>query len=112
MTVPAKKLSQLRLLSGDALYNSLMENIEPELTLSHIHTLQEKYKDESVHDRTLRAERYKKAFKRYDEEYALHQQAWIAAFTSYKHEALQSLEADDRERESGVMNKLEEELNI
>lgn len=102
--------TQVQLLSGDALYNTLMAKIEPDLTLDVIHTLDEKYANETDDERKKRAQRYEQAFEEYDRQYAEYQKQWNTTFSAYKREALRSVESGDRAQEASVLADLEEQM--
>lgn len=50
---------------GREFFNVLMAQIEPDLTLDHVHTLAEKYDHETPEEHVARLERYKNAFAQY-----------------------------------------------
>ena len=96
--------------AGDALYDSIMAEIEPELTTAQINTLVEKYKGETPEEAKARAERYNKAFEEYEKRFAQTQQGWDASFKQYKHEALASAEKEDRTEDEKNLTQLEASL--
>ncbi|MDD4628935.1 MAG: hypothetical protein PHE68_06160, partial [Candidatus Peribacteraceae bacterium] len=57
---------------ADELYNSLMREIEPELTTDQIPLLMEKYKDETQEQREARMARYNAAFEAYEKALETH----------------------------------------
>ena len=56
----------IRIPTGDELYNTLMVDIDPELTTDALPSLEEKYKHETPEESRARATRYEKAFAEYD----------------------------------------------
>lgn len=48
-------------------YNTLMEEIEPELTTYNFPTIEKRYEDESIDDQAERLKRYELAFQLFDE---------------------------------------------
>lgn len=52
---------------GKEFFNLLMQQIEPDLTLDHVHSLAEKYAEETDAEHKLRMERYRKALDTYRE---------------------------------------------
>ena len=61
-----QKPSATQSASGDALYDSIMARLEPDLTSENIDTLDEKYAGESETEYELRMERYEAAFEECD----------------------------------------------
>jgi len=60
--------------SGQEVYDSIMREIEPDLTFDAVMKLETKYANESAADKKARMERYKKAFVTYQERYKAFQQ--------------------------------------
>lgn len=52
---------------GKEFFNHLMGQIEPDLTLDHVHELKEKYAEETPEEHIARMERYKTALNTYRE---------------------------------------------
>ena len=94
--------------NGEELYDYLMQQIEPELTSSQVHTLREKYKDESAQEKKQRSKRYKAAFATYDEVYKKYMEDLHDQVVAYKRNTMKSLEGKDREREEESMEQLED----
>lgn len=79
-------------ISGDALYDSIMGKIEPELLTANLPKITELTQNETVEQRTLRAERYSRAFAAYDAALKAHVQSWDKAFHAYVTQTMKILE--------------------
>lgn len=93
--------------SGEEIYDSIMAEIEPELTTPQLPLLKEKYKDETAEQAKARAERYQKAFKLYD---SIYQNFVIEVDTKareYRRSALQSAEREESAKEAASLSGLE-----
>lgn len=77
-----------------ALYNFIMEQIEPELTTEGTKTLDEKYKSETPEERQVRAARYEKAFKLYDQRFAEYNAYWNKQMKDHQTAVMKNLEID------------------
>jgi hypothetical protein len=62
---------------GDALYDEIMDTIEPELTTDQLPLLAEKYKEETSDEATARAERYARAFSQFEKKFREKESTWI-----------------------------------
>jgi hypothetical protein len=93
--------------AGQALYDSIMRGIDPELCSDAIPHLAEKYKDESKEDRAKRAERYNKAFAVFDAAAADQIRSLKNTKSANKKQALKSAEAKSRTEESAHLQKIE-----
>ncbi|OIO54360.1 hypothetical protein AUJ46_03420 [Candidatus Peregrinibacteria bacterium CG1_02_54_53] len=93
--IPAKR-------TGAEIYNSIMREIEPELTLDQIPLMKEKYKDETPEKKKERGERYAKAMEEYERRYAQYMQKQDAKVRSFKigaiHFAEDKASATDQEK--------------
>lgn len=93
--------------SGEEIYDSIMAQIEPELTTAQLPLLKEKYKSETPEQAKARAERYQKAFKTYD---SIYQEFVIEVDTKaheYRKSALQSAEREESAKEAASLSGLE-----
>jgi len=97
--------------AGQALYDSIMAEIEPELTSAQVSTLAEKYKEETPDEATVRGERYAKAFEEFNKRLAAFQGDMNAEMNVGMREAFASVERDDRTKESNAMDDLESAIN-
>lgn len=90
------------------LYDSIMEQIEPELTRAMLGTLIEKYRHESPEEAAMRTERYAKAFDRCGKAMTKHIDTVNASLHAYGRTATESLEKLSQEDEQGAMATMEE----
>jgi hypothetical protein len=97
--------------SGEAIYDFLMAKIEPDLVSAAIPTLNAKYKNETPDQRKARGERYKTAFERYDTAYRAYMDGMKAGVTQFQHQALRSVESDDRTQEQANLESLESSMS-
>lgn len=88
--------------SGEAIYDSIMQEIEPELMTKVLPTLEEKYKNETPEQKTARAERYTKAFTEYEKRYQAYLLSEESKLRTFKRAAFKGVEErtgeDDRAR--------------
>ena len=63
-------MSDVKLLTGQEIFDSIMGAIEPDLTSENAKKLNEKYAGEGRGEQKTRMLRYQKAFVEYDERYA------------------------------------------
>ncbi|MCA9370925.1 MAG: hypothetical protein KC680_03120 [Candidatus Peregrinibacteria bacterium] len=94
--------------SGQAIYDMIMQEIEPELLTQSIPTLTAKYASETLQQRTERFARYEKAYKEYDKAYEVYMQNVQLQVRVYKKEALQSAEHTSLQKEESLLKKLEQ----
>jgi hypothetical protein len=92
---------------GDALFDRLMGEIEPELTSSVYPTLAEKYKNETPEEKAARDERYTKATAEYEKRLAEYRTDWEASLHTFKNNVTSGLEQGDRKDEQDNMQQLE-----
>jgi len=98
-------------LTGEQLYNQIMEAIEPDLLTTAIVGLDEKYKGETAEQKAARLERYRKAYETYDQKFQENHTAWYAEWAQYKKRALKSAEARNATKESQEMQNLEQSMS-
>ncbi len=110
MTIDPTSQAQVQgppaVLAGDALYDFLMAQIDPELTIAQLATLAEKYKDETPDQAAARAKRYSQAFEKYEEAFARYGAQWQEQFSRYERIALESLEHLDRANDEKAMEEV------
>ncbi|HAI97992.1 TPA: hypothetical protein DCL30_00410 [Candidatus Peribacteria bacterium] len=96
--------------TGTQVYDALMLQIDPELLTANIPSLGEKYRDETPEAKAERLKRYGASYARYDQVFL----EWItslhAAVRSYRHEALQSAEAQNQEKEATGLLQLQSQF--
>lgn len=95
------------LLSGDALYDYLMRQIEPELTTTNKETLPQLYANETSDESKARAERYNKAFEAYAAALETYRLQWTKDLRQYHRVAMTSLEQRNRENTKPSLSDLE-----
>lgn len=96
--------------SGEAIYDGIMQEIEPELTTAMLPTLEAKYKDETPEQKRSRAKRYAKAFEEYERRYAAYKLEQEAQVRSFKIQAIRFAEGKAQDDERGKLNTLESSL--
>lgn len=89
-------------LSPEWLYDTLMGQIEPDLMIANIDTLDEKYAGESEDHRKMRAAAYELAFLLYDDclselDWVLSEDAWV--LKQEMKAFAESIEKEDRQRD-------------
>lgn len=89
------------------IYDLLMADIEPELLLEVIPTLDTKYKGESKDEHEERMERYQDAYAKFDEESAGFMQRVHENAKRTRHDAMQAEENADRAEEQSELNSIE-----
>ncbi len=97
--------------TGEELYDSIMSEIEPELMLSNVATLDAPYATESVSDKKKRYERYGKAFAKYKNTYDLYMKSLSEALGVYKRTITEVASQVNDTKESSVLTALEEQLS-
>lgn len=97
--------------TGDAIYDAMMGEIEPELTSTQINGLEGKYKNETPEEAEARKGRYNKAYAEYEKrlkEYLAQKQSEA---TTRKRRAMASIEREDRQVEDQQMSSLESAIS-
>ena len=94
-------------LTGDEIYNSLMGQIEPELLIAVMPTLEEKYKNEMPEQAKERAARYQKAFDAYDQKFEEYKRNWQEQWGKYKRQAMRGAEEKNRTEETNDLSAVE-----
>lgn len=102
--------SELRIPSGEEVYNGIMGRIDSDLLTTVIPTLEEKYKGESESARAVRLERYKKSYEEYDKQYAVWEQDVRALVARARREALQTAEKKERVAEEQLLQNLDSQM--
>lgn len=99
------------ILSGQAIYDLLMKDIEPELTSDQVKLLKGTHTNETPAQKKKRAERYNKAFAEYDRRFAVYKQQWDRDFNAYKRAAMAHAEESQKGTEETALQNLESSLN-
>lgn len=97
--------------TGDAVYDMIMGQIEPELTSPEINGLVEKYKDETPEQAEVRKNRYNAAYTEYEkklQEYLTQKQGEAAV---RKRKAMASVEKEARQGEHAELSNLESSIS-
>lgn len=94
--------------SGQEIYDSLMQGIEPELVSTNLPLLSETYKDETSEEVAARAERYDRAFAEYDRQLEAYFQHATEEVRIHYRTAKSSLERGDREQEAAELSQIED----
>ena len=92
---------------GDALYDHIMGEIEPDLVSSTYKTLDEKYAEEIPEQKAARQDRYDKAFAEYERRFALYVNEWNGQLRTFQTGVIRALEAEDHGKDDAVMTQLE-----
>lgn len=82
---------------GRELYDSIMGEIEPELTTAGLLALPQTYVNETPDQKRGRAKRYNDAFEEYGRRFQAYNVEWMGQFTTFQRQALKSVEHIDRE---------------
>ncbi|MFH1443972.1 MAG: hypothetical protein ABIG34_01110 [Candidatus Peregrinibacteria bacterium] len=98
--IPAKR-------TGAEIYNSIMSEIESELTLDQIPLMEEKYKDETPKKKKARGERYAKAMEEYEQRYAKYLQEQDAKVRSFKIGTIHFVEEKASESDQQKLKSIE-----
>ncbi|MEN9561259.1 MAG: hypothetical protein RIQ56_532 [Candidatus Parcubacteria bacterium] len=94
-----------RIPTGQELYDTIMGEIEPDLTSSGIKTLAEKYKDEKPGETIMRKQRYELAMERYNQAYSDYIETLHAQVERYRRSSFNEIELKDRARESSILDQ-------
>ena len=84
------------------MYDSIMREIEPELTSAMLPTLDATYANETPEEKDVRSERYNKAFAEYDVRFQKYCEDWDQSLHTYKRTAMASFEKESRETEDAA----------
>lgn len=88
------------------LYDMIMATVEPELCIHALDGLVEKYKNESVEEHAKRMQRYEDAYVQFEETFNGFVQEVATKSHSYKKQALQEKEGNERSSEERVLTSL------
>ncbi len=97
--------------AGGDIYDRLMAQIEPELTMEGLKTLPEKYKNETPEDAHKRGHRYKQAFEKYDRQFQAYVSNLQAAERQIEHGAVAAAEAAVQTDESGELANIQSKIS-
>lgn len=103
-------MSDLRILTGQELYDQIMAGIEPELVSTAIPALKEKYKDETPEQTKARAERYEQAYDRFDEAFDAYLATLDRDLHEYRRQAISSAEGRDKVQDSNLELQLLDQI--
>jgi hypothetical protein len=96
--------------SGQEIYDSIMQKIEPELVSASLPILNEKYKDESPKDKEARKKRYNLAFLKYNKEFKAYMVKLQVQANQYYKDVRLSLEEKSREKETKDLSSIESQI--
>lgn len=99
-----------QLLDGDALYNSIMGQIEPELLSVNLEAIPTLCANETPEQRTARVTRYKAAFEEYDRRFDEHCRMWDEQLHNYKREAIEYIENQAQVNDIAELQVIESSL--
>lgn len=102
--IPARK-------SGAEIYNSIMREIEPELTTDQVPLMKEKYQNETSEQKKTRGERYAKAMEEYERRYAAYLQEQDAKVRLFKIGAIHFVEDKAAENDQQKLLAIESSFN-
>ena len=88
-------------------YDFLMADIEPELLLATIPTLEKKYESESPKEHEKRMQRYTVAYKKFDEAFKKFSVTVGGAVRDIKHDALKRKEQEATKEDQKAIDDLE-----
>lgn len=98
-------------LSPEAVYDLLMNEIEPELVSTNVNGLKEKYRNEKPEQARKRAKRYALAFEEYDRRLDLYINKLNKAMNAYARDAAKSLEAYEQKNNTDNLADLESQIS-
>ena len=110
MPTQTENPQEIKIPSGEEVYNGIMGRIEPELLTTVIPTLEEKYKGEAEAQRAARLERYKKAYEEYDRQYESWTLELKTLVTRARREALESAEKKEKVKEDEVLQSIDSQM--
>lgn len=90
------------------LYNMLMVEIEPDLVLTNIPLLDDKYAGETAQQKEERLARYEAAYQEFDKRFAAYAAEQKAEARTGRRSQLQSDEAQDRHDDNQILSSIEE----
>jgi len=96
-----------KILPGKQVYDSIMQQIDPELVSSSLPILKEKYKNETAEEKEERKKRYNAAFKKYHEMYSAYSADLDARIHRYHKESMKSIEGISIRQEERKLEELE-----
>jgi hypothetical protein len=96
---------------GQEIYDELMAQIEPELMMESLPTLNEKYANETPQQAAERSERYDAAFAAYDLRYAAYMADLQMAIHGLKKDVRQSMEDNGRIDDLSALASLESTIS-
>ncbi len=103
---------QFASLTGEQVYDSIMSRIEPELVLTNLEELDAPYADETEDERSLRYERYGKAFVKYREAYTAWIQSLSSAVSAYKKAVMRASEDVNKADEDSALESITSQIQI
>jgi hypothetical protein len=94
-----------KILSGQEVFDLLMQKIEPELTSEGKKHLSEKYKNETASEHAMRSARYQKAFQEYDRAYEEYMQKQRRDLVAYRTSSFADIEKEsEKDRDAALLS--------
>lgn len=90
------------------LYDTLMAEIEPDLLLENLATLDAKYDGETAEQKADRLKRYEAAYAKFDEEFSKFMNDVNEEVRTSRRTALQAKEAAAKQSDQPILNSLED----
>ncbi len=104
-------LQELSKVSGDELYDTIMQTIEPELLMANLPHIDEPYANETDDQHKARYQRYSAAYDTYDVRFA----EWISymkqQLNTYRRTVMSAVEAELKQQESDELSSLESAIS-
>lgn len=97
--------------SAEELYDSIMREIEPDLTTAEIETIDSKYPNETEDEHKARLEQYALAFVIFDETLEEFQTEKKDEIREIKNEMQKLAEQEAHQEDEKIMNKLEQSID-
>jgi hypothetical protein len=97
-------------LSGAALYDAIMGQIEPELVSANLPFAADAFAQETAEQRAERARRYQAAFDEYDRRFEMHITQWDEQLRTYKRHAMSYIEGQARGEDNNEIASIESSI--
>lgn len=108
--VPVDSLLPPVIPTGIQVFDLIMAQIEPDLVSTTVTTLDEKYKDETPAQAKARAERYVKAYEKYEEAYARFTSFMNVRVAGWQHITIKRAEEKSNKTDASELSSLESDI--